>query len=104
MVIDGVSQTTGKERLVAVESAGESVLVVIRKRSAELGRVEIPALPILSVMTARPKGKQSINGTGEKVLNVEVRRNEVLLAVGRADAAVGLDDLMDALAGALPTG
>ena len=28
---------------------------------------------------------------------MEVRRNEVWLEVGEADAAVGLDDLMDAL-------
>jgi hypothetical protein len=37
-----------------------------------------------------------------RVLAIEVRRNEVWLTIGGIDAAVGLDDLMDALA-ALPS-
>ena len=46
-------------------------------------------------------GLRTIPG-GEKALAVEVRRNEVLLKIGLADSAVGLDDLMDALAEVMP--
>lgn len=101
MTIDGVSQSTGAERLVEVESADGGVLVVIREKDAELGRVVLPADPFMTVLTDRPTGAQSVTGDGG-VLGVEIRRNEVWLAVGAADAAVGLDDLTDALASALP--
>lgn len=103
MVIDAVSQSTGAERTVAVEPAPAGVVLAIREKGAELARVEVPADQIMSVLTERPAGPQAVVAVDKKVLEVEVRRNEVLLAIGTADAAVGLDDLMDALAEAIPS-
>jgi hypothetical protein len=103
MVIDAVSQSSGAERTVTVEAAGAGVVLAIREREAELARVEVPADELMTVLTDRPEGLQVVVGSEKRVLEVEVRRNEVLLAAGTADAAVGLDDLMDALAAALPS-
>lgn len=100
MTIDGVSQSTGAERLVDVEADGDGVRVVIREKGGELARVVIPADPLMSVLAERPDGAQTVSGEGE--LGIEIRRNEVWLTVGAADAAVGLDDLTDAVAGAVP--
>jgi hypothetical protein len=102
MPIDAVSQTTGAERAVSVEPAAAGLVLAIVERGTELTRVEVPTEKLLTVLTDRPEGVQAVVGVGKSVLEVEVRRNEVLLAVGRADAAVGLDDLMDAVAAALP--
>lgn len=102
MVIDAVSQSTGAERTVAVEAAASGLVLAVAEKGAELARVEVPADTLLAVLTDRPAGRQQVVDAGRKVLEVEVRRNEVLLAVGTADAAVGLDDLMDAVAAALP--
>ena len=57
---------------------------------------------LMSVLTDQPKGAQTIAGNAG-ALEVEVRRNEVWLVIGGPDAAVGLDDLLDAVAGALPS-
>jgi hypothetical protein len=55
---------------------------------------DAPTEEIMSILTERPNGPQKVTPT----LTMEVRRNEVWLEVAEADAAVGLDDLMDALA------
>lgn len=104
MTIDGVSQSTGIERLVDVSPTDDGIRVIIRDRNlgTELGGVTVPADALMGVLTDLPKGSQTIAGEG-RVLEVEVRRNEVWLVVGGLDAAVGLDDLMDAVAGALPS-
>jgi hypothetical protein len=104
MIIDGVSQSTGIERLVEVGAAQTGIRLVIRDRKlgTELAQVTFPADELMNVLTELPKGSQTIVGEG-RALEVEVRRNEVWLAIGTPDAAVGLDDLMDALAGALPS-
>ncbi len=104
MTIDGVSQSTGIERLVDVTATDDGIRVLIRDRnlSTELGSVTVPADALMSVLTEQPKGSQTITGAG-RALEVEVRRNEVWLVIGGPDAAVGLDDLMDAVAGALPS-
>ncbi|WP_439624546.1 hypothetical protein [Gemmata sp.] len=105
MTIDGVSQSTGIERLVEVAAADGGIRVVIRDRKlgTELGAVTVPADALMTVLTDQPKGAQTISGTAGRALEIEVRRNEVWLASGGPDAAVGLDDLMDAVAGALPS-
>ena len=104
MTIEGISQSTGIERVVELGAAETGVRLVIRNRKlgTELAQVTFPADELMNVLTEQPKGSQTIAGTG-KALEVEVRRNEVLLVIGGPDAAVGLDDLMDALAGALPS-
>ena len=105
MTIDGVSQTTGIERLVDITAADDGLRLVIRDRKlgALLGGVTVPVDALMGVLTDQPKGAQNIAGAAGTALLVEVRRNEVLLAIGGPDAAVGLDDLMDAVAGALPS-
>lgn len=104
-MIDGVSQSTGVERLVGIESDKANVRLSIRERGGDtdLASVVIPVESLMTALTDQPKGQQTIPGSDGRVLAVEVCRNEVLLAVGAPDAAVGLDDLMDALAGALPS-
>lgn len=102
MTIDGVSQTTGLERLVDVGASAGGVTLTIRDRKLEavLGTATVPAEALLAVLTDQPPGPQAIAGG----LEVEVRRNEVWLTLGGPDAAVGLDDLMDAVGGSLPGG
>lgn len=103
MTIDGVSQTTGLERLVDVGTDDGGLKLTIRDRKLEtaLGSVTVPVDALMAVLTEQPKGPQSL--AGSRVLEVEVRRNEVLLSIGGPDAAVGLDDLMDAVGGVLPS-
>jgi hypothetical protein len=98
MVIDGISQSTGVERVVEVKTAGDGVLLVIRDRVGTNDPVQVvaPADQLMAVLTDHPDGPRAIEN-----VTVEVRRNEVLLTAGGSDAAVGLDDLMDAVAAAL---
>lgn len=44
-----------------------------------------------------PQSVMGFTGSEPREMKAEVRRNEVWLALGRMDAAVGLDDLMDGL-------
>jgi hypothetical protein len=106
-MLEAVSQSTGVERRVEVAAAPGGVRVAIRdaRKGAVLAFVTAPAEQLMTVLTDQPEGPTGIPGdtagTGA-VLGLEVRRNEVWLAVGGVDAAVGLDDLMDAMA-ALPS-
>lgn len=102
--IDGISQTTGIERIVEVSAAEGGVRVVIRDRklATELASVVAPADWLMNVLADSPEGPQVLAGATGDALSVEVRRNEVWLAVGVPDAAVGLDDLTDAVAAAVP--
>jgi hypothetical protein len=104
MTIDGVSQSTGIERLVEIGAADAGLRLTIRDRKlgSELGRVTVSADALMGVLTDQPPGPQAIAGGGAALV-VEVRRNEVWLAIGGPDAAVGLDDLLDAVAGVLPS-
>jgi hypothetical protein len=98
MKIDGISQSTGADRVVAVEAAGGGLSVAVTDRSVGvvLGRAVLPPDPLMAVLTEKPSGSQTV----AHGVTVEVRRNEVWLVVGSADAAVGLDDLMDAVGSA----
>lgn len=102
-MIEGVSQTTGVERRVEVTAAPEGVRVAIRdgKKGTVLGFVTAPTDELMTVLSEQPHGPTAIPGDtagARQVLGVEVRRNEVWLTAGAVDAAVGLNDLMDALA------
>jgi hypothetical protein len=106
-MIEAVSQSTGVERKVEVTAAPEGVRVTIRdgRKGTVLTYVTAPTDELMTVLSDQPEGPTAITGDtagAARVLAVEVRRNEVWLAVGGVDAAVGLDDLMDALA-ALPS-
>jgi len=95
MTIDGVSQSTGADRVVAIETAGEHMSVAGTDRSGgvEMGRAVVPADALVTVLSDKPAGAQTV----AEGVTVEVRRNEVWLVVRGAEAAVGLDDLMDAV-------
>ncbi len=98
-----VSQSTGVERKVEVTAAPEGVKVAIRdgRKGTVLTYVNAPTDDLTTVLTDQPEGPTAITGDTAgvaRVLAIEVRRNEVWLAVGGIDAAVGLDDLTDALA------
>ncbi|MCE9566813.1 MAG: hypothetical protein K8U57_32810 [Planctomycetes bacterium] len=73
-----------------------------RKLGSELAHVTVPADELMSVLSDQPKGPQTIEGSG-RMLEMEVRRNEVWLTIAGPDAAVGLDDLIDAVAGVVPS-
>lgn len=105
--IEAVSQSTGAERRVEVAGAPGGVRVTIRdgRKDAVLAFVTVPAEEMMTVLAEPSEGPTAVRGEtagAARVLAVEVRRNEVWLSVGPVDAAVGLDDLMDALA-ALPS-
>ena len=108
MAIDGVSQSTGVERIVEVTRSGEGVQLLFRERkgNVELERIVLPTDDLMNILTERPTGLHTIDGKSAAgkplMLNIEVKRNEVLLvaraeSVAGCDAAVGLDDLTDAL-------
>ena len=83
MTIHGVSQTTDLEQLVDVSHAEDGLRLRFRDRKpgSEWAGLAIPADPFTMVLSEQPTGSQSIAGTGGKVLEVEVRRNEVMLSL-----------------------
>ncbi|HVK08891.1 MAG TPA: hypothetical protein VM597_08965 [Gemmataceae bacterium] len=95
MKIDGISQSTGAERVVAVEAERGRLSVAVTDRSGAIvmGRAVLPPEGLMTILVEKPLGSQTV----AEGVTVEVRRNEVWLVVGQADAAVGLDDLMDAV-------
>lgn len=109
MAIDGLSQSSGVERLLDITRVDAGVQLVIRDRigSVQRARVVLAADDLLSILTERPVGCQTINlpasgVDGSTQLDIEVRKNEVLLWARSEsepgwDVAVGLDDFQDAL-------
>ena len=111
MTIYGVSQTSGAERLLEVEQAGAGVQLTILDRVGKVvrERIVVPGENLLSTIVEPTAGGATIHGTSpvhgtRKLLEIEIRRNEVLLrahteAEDGWDVAVGLDDFQDALEG-----
>jgi hypothetical protein len=109
MKVYGVSQSSGLERRLFIERGGEGVVLSITDHvgNKERARIMVPANAILAAITDSPPGGTTIEGIapphgGKMLLDIEIRRNEVLLAVrldagAIGDVAVGLDDLQDAL-------
>jgi hypothetical protein len=109
MTIYGVSQSSGVERRLTVEAGGAGVVLVIIDHAGGVERERLTVLPdgLLATITDPVPGGSTVEGAapaggGKKLLDVEVRRNEVLLrARGESgdgwDVAVGLDDFQDAL-------
>jgi hypothetical protein len=104
--IHGLSQSSGAERLLEV---GAAVLLTVYDRAGGAARVQVvvPGGNLLSAVVGRPAGGARVGGTSpdggaRRLLDVEVRRNEVLLRAGAGsedgwDVAVGLDDFQAAL-------
>jgi hypothetical protein len=109
MRIYGVSQSSGVERRLVIEQGSEGVVLTIRDHVGNVERERIMVQPdsLLATITDRAPGGCTIEGIApphgvKKLLDVEVRRNEVLIRArdesGEGwDVAVGLDDLQDAL-------
>jgi len=107
--IYGVSQSSGLERRLYIEQAGDSVVLMISDHvgNVERERILVKTDGLLATVTDRPPGGVTIEGRfppngAKKLLDVEIRRNEVLLKVRVEaesvwDVAVGLDDFQDAL-------
>jgi hypothetical protein len=116
MMIYGLSQSSGVERRLTVERGGQGVVLTITDHvgEKERERIMVPADDLLAAITAAPPGGSRVEGISPPhgaamILDVEVRRNEVLLRVGTgsgegSDVAVGLDDFQDALEGVLSRG
>jgi hypothetical protein len=109
MTIYGISQSSGVERRLKVERGAEGIVLTITDHVGDVERERLLLQPdsLMAAVMDRPPGGVTLEGTspphgGTKFLDVEVRRNEVLLQV-RAnsesgwDIAVGLDDFQDAL-------
>ncbi|HZZ80252.1 MAG TPA: hypothetical protein VFE62_17190 [Gemmataceae bacterium] len=111
MKIFGVSQSSGIERQLRIERGIEGVVLTITDTAGqhERGWISVPAESLLTAIIEPGVGGTTVVGlrqpnTAKTTLNVEVRRNEVQLAMhpgDQADIAVGLDDLQDALEGVI---
>src|SRR4051812_44198405 len=109
MKIYGISQSTGVERRLYIEKGGEGIVLTLSDHvgNVERERIMVPPDSLLATVVDRAPGGVTIEGTApphgaKKLLEVEVRRNEVLLTLRAesepgADVAVGFDDFQDAL-------
>jgi hypothetical protein len=109
MRIYGVSQSSGVERRLHVERGGEGVVLTIADHvgNVERERIMVPPDRLLAAVMDPAPGGVTIEGRSppygaQKLLDVEIRRNEVQLRIrseseGGWDVAVGLDDFQDAL-------
>lgn len=116
MRVYGVSQSSGVERRLEVERGGQGIVLAIVDHAAgtERARILVQAEPLLAAITDAPAGGVAVEGVSpphgpKMLLDLEVRRNEVLLRAhggpgAEADVAVGLDDLQDALEGIITRG
>ena len=111
MKIHGVSQSSGVERQLLIERGIDGVVLTLTDTvgSFERGWIKVPGDHLVAAIMNPPGGGSTIEGIlqprgGRMTLDVDVRRNEVLLSVhpgDAADIAVGLDDLQDALEGVI---
>jgi hypothetical protein len=107
MTIYGVSQSSGAERRLTLEQGGEGAVLTITDHATnkEQQRILVQVEELLHAVTDPPAGGTSVPGIvpphGLPLrLDLEVRRNEVLLTVRTGtgiDVAVGLDDFRDGL-------
>ena len=109
MRIYGISQSSGVERRLHIEKGAEGIVLIISDHDGNVERARIMVQPdtLMDTFMERAPGGVTIEGRSpsngaKKLLDVEVRRNEVLLTVraesaAGSDVAVGLDDFQDAL-------
>jgi hypothetical protein len=109
MRIYGISQSSGVERRLHIEKGAEGVVLIISDHDGNVERARITVQPnsLMATFMDRVPGGVTIEGRSlsneaKTLLDVEVRRNEVLLRVraesaAGSDVAVGLDDFQDAL-------
>ena len=116
MKIFGVSQSSGVERRLNIERGIEGVVLTLTDHlgGKEHGRIIVRGDAFAAALMEPAVGGSTTEGisksAGEQtLLDIEVRRNEVLLVIRshsgeRGDVAVGLDDLQDALEGVINPG
>jgi hypothetical protein len=109
MTIYGLSQTTGIERTLDVDAIPAGVRLHSRDGESyrDIDKIVVPSEPLLAALMDRPAERTTIpsvsaEGEANKLLDMTVRGNEVMLWVrtetGNAwDIAVGFDDFQDAL-------
>jgi hypothetical protein len=109
MRIYGISQSSGVERRLHIEKGTEGVVLIISDHQGNVERARITVQPdsLMGAFMDRAPGSVTIEGwspsnEAKKLLDMEVRGNEVLLTVraeaaAGSDVAVGLDDFQDAL-------
>src|SRR5262249_47417953 len=113
MTIFGLSQSSGVERRLIVERGGQGVVLTITDHveNKEQEKIMVQAYTLLTTVMDRPPGGSTVEGVSpshgaKMLLDLEVRRNEVLLWARAGsgegvDVAVGLDDFQDALEGVI---
>jgi hypothetical protein len=108
MLIYGLSQSTGHERVLEVEKADTSLLLYAHDQpESPAERILVSAAEVVAALSDATAGVKTISGVTpvygrRQLLDLEVRRNEVLLWVrpeagGGWDVAVGFDDFQDAV-------
>ena len=109
MKIFGVSQSSGEERVLKIERGIDGIVLTLAdiKGGKERGRIKINSDALLGEILDPVPGGSIIEGMpqaheGAMRLEIEVRRNEVLLQIREnngivADIAIGLDDIQDGL-------
>lgn len=108
MMIYGLSQSSGLERVLEVEKADTSLLLYAHDQAENpADRILVPAAEVVAALADPAVGVKTIAGVTpvygrRQLLDLEVRRNEVLLWVRPEtgigwDVAVGFDDLQDAV-------
>lgn len=100
MTIYGISQSSGVERRLHIESGSQGIVLSIADHvgNKERERILVQADDLLAAITNPPGSTLEGIAHGAKMqLDVKINRNEVLLQVGAGDVAVGLDDFQDAL-------
>jgi hypothetical protein len=109
MTIYGLSPTSGAERTLEIEKTPAGMRLSSRDPESyrDTDRVVVPEDLLLAALIDRPAERSVIPaddapGQARKLLDIEVRCDEVLLRVRAEtgagwDIAVGLDDFQDAL-------
>jgi hypothetical protein len=116
MKVFGVSQSSGMERRLYLERGADGIVLTVNdhNENRERARIMVREDALLPAITEPIPGGSTVEGISpahgwKMLLQVEVRRNEVWLTARLAsgetvDVAVGLDDLQDALEGAIGRG
>jgi hypothetical protein len=109
MMIYGISQSSGVERQLHFVPVREGIILMVSdlKDETKRDRILLQSDDLMAAILERAPGGVSLEGKSpsvgtRKVLDLEIRRNEVLLKISadakmEADVAVGLDDFQDAL-------
>ena len=111
MKIFGVSQSSGEERVLKIERGIDGIVLTLAdiKGGKEHGRIKVNSDVLVGAIMNPVIGGSKVESMpqpheGEMRLQIEVRRNEVLIQIRNdngiiADIAVGLDDIQDGLEG-----